>query len=191
MIRRPPRSTRKESSAASDVYKRQENDWSVTIFEKDDIVGGMCRTWKWGDYLVDTGPHIFHTPDNSLSQFWEKHFGDLFIKGDFWCKNVGGEKFDEYWDYPLSWESISRYPQNLKTKILAELNSLNNDKKARAINYSEYMEAEVGPTLQKMFFKTYPEKIWGISTDAVSYTHLRAHETDSYLVCRLLLEKTV
>src|SRR5680860_696805 len=27
----------------------------------------------------------------------------------------------------------------------------------------------------------------GIPT--VSYTHLRAHETDSYLVCRLLLEK--
>ena len=26
---------------------------------------------------------------------------------------------------------------------------------------------------------------------AVSYTHLRAHETDSYLVCRLLLEKRV
>ena len=25
--------------------------------------------------------------------------------------------------------------------------------------------------------------------EAVSYTHLRAHETDSYLVCRLLLEK--
>ena len=27
------------------------------------------------------------------------------------------------------------------------------------------------------------------SKKAVSYTHLRAHETDSYLVCRLLLEK--
>ena len=26
-------------------------------------------------------------------------------------------------------------------------------------------------------------------TAPVSYTHLRAHETDSYLVCRLLLEK--
>src|SRR5680860_1790262 len=26
-------------------------------------------------------------------------------------------------------------------------------------------------------------------TRAVSYTHLRAHETDSYLVCRLLLDK--
>src|SRR5680860_1719381 len=28
-----------------------------------------------------------------------------------------------------------------------------------------------------------------VSYGPVSYTHLRAHETDSYLVCRLLLEK--
>src|SRR5680860_1255651 len=28
----------------------------------------------------------------------------------------------------------------------------------------------------------------GTYIDPVSYTHLRAHETDSYLVCRLLLE---
>ena len=29
----------------------------------------------------------------------------------------------------------------------------------------------------------------GLYLRPVSYTHLRAHETDSYLVCRLLLEK--
>ena len=29
----------------------------------------------------------------------------------------------------------------------------------------------------------------GVKPAPVSYTHLRAHETDSYLVCRLLLEK--
>ena len=29
----------------------------------------------------------------------------------------------------------------------------------------------------------------GARPTPVSYTHLRAHETDSYLVCRLLLEK--
>ena len=28
-----------------------------------------------------------------------------------------------------------------------------------------------------------------VKPEPVSYTHLRAHETDSYLVCRLLLEK--
>ena len=30
---------------------------------------------------------------------------------------------------------------------------------------------------------------WFAAQVPVSYTHLRAHETDSYLVCRLLLEK--
>src|SRR5665647_3754768 len=33
-------------------------------------------------------------------------------------------------------------------------------------------------------FKKYP-----VTIETVSYTHLRAHETDSYIVCRLLLEK--
>ena len=35
------------------------------------------------------------------------------------------------------------------------------------------------------------ETIWQNSINSVSYTHLRAHETDSYLVCRLLLEKKI
>ena len=33
------------------------------------------------------------------------------------------------------------------------------------------------------------KEIKQIRDQPVSYTHLRAHETDSYLVCRLLLEK--
>eukprot|EP00826_Nyctotherus_ovalis_P032593 TRINITY_DN26260_c0_g1_i2.p4 TRINITY_DN26260_c0_g1~~TRINITY_DN26260_c0_g1_i2.p4 ORF type:complete len:114 (+),score=23.40 TRINITY_DN26260_c0_g1_i2:92-433(+) len=32
-------------------------------------------------------------------------------------------------------------------------------------------------------------KIWDTVGQAVSYTHLRAHETSLHLVCRLLLEK--
>ena len=33
------------------------------------------------------------------------------------------------------------------------------------------------------------DRIFGLELDAVSYTHLRAHETVLDLVCRLLLEK--
>ena len=150
------------------AWKLLENKWAVEIHEKQDRVGGMCRTWKWNDFLVDTGPHIYHTPDPELARFWEKEFGDLFIKDQYWCKNVKGENLDEYWDYPLSWESISRYPKSLKEKILGELKSRNPEEKAKAKNYSEYMRAEVGPTLQKMFFQKYPEKIWGITTDEMA-----------------------
>ena len=149
-------------------WKLLENGWSVEIYEKQNIVGGMCRTWKWNEFLVDVGPHIYHTPDLMLEKFWEKEFGDLFIKGEFWCKNVKREDFNEYWDYPLSWESISRYPKELKQKILNELKNRHHEDKAKARNYTEYMQAEVGSTLQEMFFKKYPEKIWGIPTDKMA-----------------------
>ena len=45
-----------------------------------------------------------------------------------------------------------------------------------------------GPTLS---FKDVALQLVGqlFEHEPVSYTHLRAHETDSYLVCRLLLEK--
>ena len=150
------------------AWKLLENGWKVEIYEKLSLVGGMCRTWRWGDFLVDVGPHIFHTPDQQLAQFWEKEFGDLFVKGEFRCKNVKGEQFDEYYDYPISWEGISRYPVELKKKILSELESRNPEDKKRATTYRDYVNAEVGPTLRKMFFEHYPEKIWGIPTDRMS-----------------------
>ena len=44
------------------------------------------------------------------------------------------------------------------------------------------------PVNQKIVFDYLYEQYKNVCK-AVSYTHLRAHETDSYLVCRLLLEK--
>ena len=46
-----------------------------------------------------------------------------------------GYDYSEYWEYPLSWESISRYPKSLKTKVLAELKALNPDIKIKKYKY--------------------------------------------------------
>ena len=43
--------------------------------------------------------------------------------------------------------------------------------------------------LNALFTFVYLMTALGAVIISVSYTHLRAHETDSYLVCRLLLEK--
>ena len=84
------------------AWKLLEANWDVTIIEKKNASGGLCRSWKWKDFIVDTGPHIFHTPEKLLKNFWKKHFGDLLIEGKFSCKNVKGKDFDQYYDYPLS-----------------------------------------------------------------------------------------
>lgn len=149
-------------------WKLLERGWDVEIIEKKPFYGGMARSWRWGEFIVDVGPHIYHTPDRQLAEFWKTEFGDLFVKGDFWCKNIKGENFDEYYDYPLSYESISRYPSDLKKKILYELEHLNPELKAKSRDYKEYITALVGSTLQELFFEKYPRKIWGISTEEMT-----------------------
>ena len=142
--------------------------WKVEIFEALDRVGGMCRSFEWNDYIVDIGPHVFHTSDKNLEGYWKNKFGDLLVEGTYWTQNVQGALFDEFYDYPLSWESISTYPKNIREKIIKEVSELSLAGKANARNYSEYIDSIAGKTLRKMFFERYPKKIWGISVDEMT-----------------------
>jgi len=149
-------------------WKLLERGWDIEIIEKEPFYGGMARTWRWGDFLLDVGPHIYHTPDEWLVDFWEREFGDLFNKRDFYCKNVKGANFDDYYDYPLSLEAIDSYPSNLKRQILSELALVKKEDRDMARSYRDYVGALVGPTLQEMFFEQYPQKLWGISTEEMT-----------------------
>ena len=151
------------------AWRLLKNNISVTIIEKDKQVGGLCRSWKYKDYIIDVGPHIFHTPEKDLEIFWEKEFKDLFIKGDFYSKNVKGENFDKFYDYPLSIDSIKKqFPDTIKNKIFNELKNVDKEKSAKAVNYKEYVDSFIGKTLREMFFDKYPQKIWGISTEEMT-----------------------
>tara|TARA_B100000959_G_scaffold222902_1_gene236159 strand:+ start:640 stop:3036 length:2397 start_codon:yes stop_codon:yes gene_type:complete len=139
-----------------------EKGWEVEIFEALDRVGGLCRSFKWNEYIVDIGPHVFHTSDNQLEEYWKKNFNDLLIEGTYWSQNVQGKSFDKFYDYPLSWESISLYPKDIKENILKEISELDVYNKANAKSYKQYIDSIAGETLRKMFFERFPEKLWGI-----------------------------
>ena len=66
---------------------------------------------------------------------------------------------------------------------------------AQGINqkYTQFRKTPIGDN-PAFTFRTFLLRLGLIGPEyknvrTVSYTHLRAHETDSYLVCRLLLEK--
>ena len=99
------------------AWKLLERGWKVDLIEKNSISGGLCRSWKKNGFILDTGPHIFHTPHQDLKKFWKKNFKDLLIEGKFFCKNVKGKKFDEYYDYPFSKEALKYFQPKLKAKI--------------------------------------------------------------------------
>jgi len=137
--------------------------WDVEVYEKNAIVGGMCRSWKWSDFTVDTGPHIFHTPDKNMWNFWQKNFGELLVKGDFWAKNTYNDDFDNLYDYPLSIEGIKKFDKSLQKRIFKEIKLLKNNI-STSTNFKEHVSAQVGTTLTEMFFENYPAKVWGIET---------------------------
>ena len=91
------------------AWKLLEKGWTVDLIEKNSSSGGLCRSWKKNGFILDTGPHIFHTPDNGLIKFWKKNFGDLLIKKKFFCKNVKGKKFQHFYDYPFSLEALNKF----------------------------------------------------------------------------------
>lgn len=37
-----------------------ESGFEVSVYEKDDVIGGLARTFRKGSYLYDFGPHYFH-----------------------------------------------------------------------------------------------------------------------------------
>ena len=145
-----------------------KNSWNVKLYEMKDKIGGMCRTWKWNDFYVDTGPHIFHTDNKKLWDLWNNIFGRNLIQGTYFSQNIVGKDSSEYVDYPLSFEAIKKLPSKLKLKIFKELKQAKKKQKKNAINFSEHIVNQLGPTLQKLFFKDYPEKVWGLSVNEMT-----------------------
>lgn len=142
--------------------------WNVKIFEKKNIVGGMCRSWKWKDFIIDTGPHIFHTHDKKLWNFWKKNFSKVLLPGKYWAKSTIEANFHNYYDYPISEEGIKKFEISTRKKIFHEINKIKKNTIKKTTNFTDHVEAQVGKTLREFFFKDYPEKVWGISTDVMT-----------------------
>jgi sialic acid synthase SpsE/protoporphyrinogen oxidase len=143
------------------AYELLKHGRFVEIIEKSDTVGGLAKTLSWKGRPIDMGPHIYHTPDKDIQDYWEREFEGLFHNRDHWSKNLKDGKF---FDYPVSKEFIDSLPKKVRDQINSDLENHNQDDLVRATSYYEYIKALAGSTLQEMFFIRYPEKLWGMST---------------------------
>ena len=99
-----------------------KKNYDVEIYEMQKNSGGMCRSWRWNGHIIDTGPHIFHTDDLNLIKFWKKNFSNILEEGKYFAKNILGTNLKNSYEYPISKQSISKYPKEiLLPKILKNL----------------------------------------------------------------------
>lgn len=142
-----------------------KSEFEVELFDAQDTVGGLAASVNIDGMICDWGPHIFHSAHKDITEFWLKNFGDLLIKKDFFYKNY---KDGIYYNYPISWESINKFPKNIKKKVEKEIKNLKPENLMRARNFKECVIELVGPTLQKIFFEKYTEKLWGLPPEKMS-----------------------
>ena len=128
----------------------------VELYEGRNVVGGLGGSEKIDNMVFDYGPHIYHTHDDKMKDFWRKNFGDLLIEKEFFSKN---HKDGILYDYPLSYDAIDKFPEKIKKKVKNELKLLRPENIMRAQNFKEVVTAIVGPTLQNLFFETYSKKL--------------------------------
>lgn len=142
-----------------------ERSVDVEIYDAGVVPGGTAGSEETEGMIFDYGPHIYHTHDEKMKQWWQKIFGDLLIEKEFFSQNY---KDGVFYDYPLSYESIDRFPLEIREKVKKELKEVKPENLKRARNFKECLVALVGPTLQELFFEQYTEKLWGISTEHMS-----------------------
>ena len=82
-------------SAAYELYRNKMN---VTIIEKDSQVGGLAKTYQFGEFRTDNGPHRFYSKNKYLYDM----IGDLL--GEHWIKVNRFTRFyinGKYFKYPI------------------------------------------------------------------------------------------
>ncbi len=139
----------------------------INIYEKTNNIGGLARSWNHEGFILDTGPHIYHTNDKEIANDWLGIGSNLFTKGKFNSCNIISKYPENLFHYPLSFETLE---DNLDSKIIYKIKKeieliSKSDSSKSAKNFKEFMEGKVGILLTKMFFNDYPKKVWGIETD--------------------------
>lgn len=147
------------------AYEFAKRGVSVRVLERLSIPGGLARTLRFDDYYIDAGPHLFHTSSPEIIAYWESIFPNVFRTPALYGKNYIDGKFFEY---PLSEESLKQFPDDVYDLIISEMEARDPALLSVAKNYRDYMVALSGPTLQRIFYEEYPEKLWGIPTSELS-----------------------
>ena len=138
----------------------------VTIIEGKTHVGGLASTIRHDDYVIDYGPHLFHSAHPEIIDYWRSFVGEKLVKRDFYSGNYQEGKI---YDYPINMETaLDQYSADELNIINSEILEIQSSDLSHAPNYFEYVRSLAGEFLSEKFFTNYPEKLWGINTKNLS-----------------------
>ncbi len=149
------------------AYELSKNGAPVVVLESDPTyVGGISRTVNYKDFHFDIGGHRFFSKSREVEELWTEIAGDLMLERPRSSRIFYRGKF---FTYPLKpfealrnlgvLEALLCVLSFLKAKIRPTKNPT---------NFEDWVVNQFGERLFRIFFKTYTEKVWGMSCKEIS-----------------------
>src|SRR5947209_3999792 len=137
----------------------------VIVLEATDQVGGIARTDVREGYRFDLGGHRFFTKVKEVDDLWHEIMKEEFLKRPRQSRIYWNHKFLEY---PLQGMDVIRKlgPVDLTKALLSYLWAAIKPK-GREDTFEEWVCNRFGRWLFNQFFKSYTEKVWGVSTSEI------------------------
>jgi protoporphyrinogen oxidase len=149
------------------AYLLSKNNVPVTVLEADPVyVGGISRTATYKGFHFDIGGHRFFSKSKAVEDFWTEILPDDMLVRPRSSRIYYNGKF---FAYPLrAFEAliklgIVRSTLCLLSYFKAKLFPVKNPK-----NFEDWVSNQFGKRLFNTFFKTYTEKVWGMSCKDIS-----------------------
>ena len=145
----------------------QQRAGSVLVLEENSVrVGGLSRTEQHDGYLFDIGGHRFFSKSSEVEALWREILPDDFIDRPRTSRIFYRGRF---YSYPLrafeALRNLGIWESGLC--VLSYLRAAAFPVK-HPVSFHDWVANQFGERLFGIFFKTYTEKVWGMSCDEIS-----------------------
>ena len=150
-------------SAAHAIVERQ---LPCLLLEKDQQMGGLCKTVEYKGFRCDIGGHRFFTKNKEIQALWENTLGNEFLVRQRLSRIYYRGKF---FYYPLRvGNALSGLGPAESSKIILSYLKAQAFPVRPEVSFADWVSNRFGKVLFNIFFKTYTEKVWGISCTTLS-----------------------
>src|SRR5207248_2095949 len=138
----------------------------VSVFEADDVVGGISRTVERDGWRFDIGGHRFFTKVGPVEALWHEILPDEdFLRRPRMSRIYYRGKL---FDYPLrALNALRGLGLREAVRCVASYGSAQVRPPADQSHFEGWVTARFGKRLYSIFFKTYTEKVWGMPASAI------------------------
>ncbi len=149
------------------AYELSKQNVPVVVLESDpEYVGGISRTVNYKGFHFDIGGHRFFSKSREVEDLWTEIAGDdmldrprssrIYYRGQFYS-------------YPLKpFEALSKLGLFESIRCMLSFAKARLRPTPNPKTFEDWVVNQFGERLFRIFFKTYTEKVWGMSGQEIS-----------------------